>query len=267
MCSSYSVNKNFHTHTYRCNHACGSAMDYYKTASSLNFKALGFSDHVPFPYKTEKNKSMFIWRMRYDEKDSYLSEIQSLKKTVKDMKIYTGFECEYFKEYDSYYQELTNSTDYLILGAHFFINKKGSFQSSYEVTNTKQGLIDYTDNILEGLSSKYFKLLAHPDLFGILYPKWDSTCDDISDTIIKTCIEYDVPLEINGFGFIKGMINTPEGPRYRYPWNPFWERVSSFSKAKVCINSDSHYPWLINGGFDKACLLAQKYNLNLIDLF
>ena len=262
-----SVTKNFHTHTYRCNHACGDVHDYYQTAVKLKMTALGFSDHVPFPYKKESFKSVFLWRMRYDEISDYLSKIDNLKKQVTDIKIYSGFECEYFKEFDSYYKELTDQTDYLILGAHFFFDKTHNFYSAYEVTNTKKGLFDYADNVIEALQTGYFRLLAHPDVFGILYPKWDDTCETISRSIIETCIDKDIPLEINGFGVAKGIIQTEDGPRYRYPWDNFWKLASTYPKVKVVINSDAHYPWMLKAGFSEAISLKNKYNLNLVDLF
>ena len=261
------VNKNFHTHTYRCNHACGDVDAYYNQALKLGFSSLGFTDHVPFPYKKEAFKSIFLWRMRHDEISDYLSKIDSLKARSKDIKIYSGFECEYFKEFDSYYKELLDRCDYLILGAHFFFDKSSNFRSAYEITNTKEGIISYAENVIQGLSTGYFKLLAHPDVFGILYPKWDTTCEDISRSIIQTCVEMDIPLEINGFGVAKGLIQTEEGPRYRYPWDNFWKLVSNYPQAKVVINSDAHYPWMLNAGFTEAIKLKNKYKLNLIDLF
>ena len=193
--------------------------------------------------------------------------VETQKKQSQNIKIYSGFECEYFKEFDSYYKELLDRCDYLIFGAHFFFDKSQNFLSAYEVCSDKKGLISYTDNVLEGLSSGYFKMLAHPDVFGILYPRWDDTCKDISNTIIKACVDMDIPLELNGFGIAKGKIQTEEGLRYRYPWDNFWQLVSTYPKAKVVINSDAHYPWMLNAGFSECLELKNKYNLNLTDLF
>lgn len=37
---------NYHTHTYRCMHACGSDEDYVISAIKGGYQVLGFSDHA-----------------------------------------------------------------------------------------------------------------------------------------------------------------------------------------------------------------------------
>ena len=41
---------NYHTHTWRCNHARGTERDYIEQAIASGVKILGFSDHTPNPY-------------------------------------------------------------------------------------------------------------------------------------------------------------------------------------------------------------------------
>ena len=43
---------NFHTHTTRCGHASGTDEDYVRAALAQGFGVLGFSDHVPWPYRS-----------------------------------------------------------------------------------------------------------------------------------------------------------------------------------------------------------------------
>lgn len=42
---------NYHTHTARCGHAEGTDEEYVLAAIERGFDELGFSDHVPWPYK------------------------------------------------------------------------------------------------------------------------------------------------------------------------------------------------------------------------
>ena len=42
---------NYHTHTYRCQHAGGTEREYIEKAIEVGIKKLGFSDHVPCPFK------------------------------------------------------------------------------------------------------------------------------------------------------------------------------------------------------------------------
>ncbi|MFR5796189.1 MAG: PHP domain-containing protein [Christensenellales bacterium] len=44
---------NYHTHTARCGHATGTDEDYVLAAIEQGFDELGFSDHVPWPYRTD----------------------------------------------------------------------------------------------------------------------------------------------------------------------------------------------------------------------
>ena len=40
---------NFHTHTWRCDHASGDCLAYAKEAVAAGMRVLGFSDHTPLP--------------------------------------------------------------------------------------------------------------------------------------------------------------------------------------------------------------------------
>ena len=42
---------NYHTHTARCGHAEGTDEEYVLAAIERGFDEMGFSDHVPWPYK------------------------------------------------------------------------------------------------------------------------------------------------------------------------------------------------------------------------
>ncbi|MBQ2467372.1 MAG: hypothetical protein II506_06345, partial [Lachnospiraceae bacterium] len=42
---------NYHTHTPRCMHAVGEEREYIEAAIKHKFSVLGFSDHVPQPYR------------------------------------------------------------------------------------------------------------------------------------------------------------------------------------------------------------------------
>ena len=41
---------NYHTHTWRCNHARGSEREYVEQALTTGIRVLGFSDHTPCPF-------------------------------------------------------------------------------------------------------------------------------------------------------------------------------------------------------------------------
>ena len=72
---------NFHTHTKRCMHACGSDEDYVLAAIKSGYDVLGFSDHTPWNYETDFVAHM---RMRLDQAQAYFDSIASLKEKYND---------------------------------------------------------------------------------------------------------------------------------------------------------------------------------------
>jgi len=84
---------NYHTHTYRCNHARGEDREYVEHAIRHGMKVLGFSDHCPWVYK---NGYVSPTRMAPSELDGYFTNLTDLKREyASDIKIYIGFEAEH----------------------------------------------------------------------------------------------------------------------------------------------------------------------------
>ena len=71
--------KNYHTHTFRCNHAIGTDEEYVHEAIAGGFDTLGFSDHVMLPSFSEPNV-----RGEYIMSQDYYDSINKLKKIYKD---------------------------------------------------------------------------------------------------------------------------------------------------------------------------------------
>ena len=63
---------NFHTHTYRCNHATGDVRDYVEAAVQAGFDMLGMSDHTPWPNVVGVGMSV-------DQLPGYVATIDSLR--------------------------------------------------------------------------------------------------------------------------------------------------------------------------------------------
>ena len=115
------MNANYHTHTYRCNHALGSDREYVENAITGGLKVLGFSDHCPFVFD---NGFVSDMRMTPREVDGYFASLLDLKAEYRDdITIYIGFESEYIPELQYKKDELLKGypLDYEILGQHFCI--------------------------------------------------------------------------------------------------------------------------------------------------
>ena len=251
---------NYHTHTKRCGHALGEDEDYVKAAIKVGIKELGFSDHVPFKGVTQRGV-----RMDYEQLDDYISSINALKEKYKDqIKIYLGFEAEYYHEANDYYLELLNKVDYLICGQHFSLNKKENVYVGFKHDN-KEVAEHYTIRVIEAIKSGLFKYIAHPDIILRSYTLRDDFIEDQMRQICKAAEEYKIPLEINLEGMRKKvMIGDPFGDNY-YPYPFFWNIAKDYD-IEVIIGADVHDPSHFEEDYDTfAREIVEKYRLKLID--
>lgn len=242
---------NYHTHTCRCKHAGGTEEDYVLAAIKSDIKILGFSDHAPFP-----DGENYGLRMEYSELDDYLNELDRLKEIYSDrITLYKGLEIEYFRKNLNYYEELLTKRrlDYLLLGEHIYMSDNNSSKSIYSADST-ECYLEYANAISEGLSTGYFKILAHPDLCMINHFAWDYNCDKAFDIILEATSRYGTIIEFNANGIRRGLTDYPDGKRYPYPDNRFWSRLKC-SDIKVIVGSDCHNPSVI---WDEAVNLSYK---------
>ena len=159
--------KNYHTHTYRCHHACGQDEDYVKKAIEAGFSVLGFSDHTPWHYHSQFKPYM---RMDDDQLEEYVNSILYLKNKYKDkIKILIGLEVEYFEGYMEWLKEQLENypIDYIILGHHY--DSSDEYGIYYGSRANKEILTRYIDQCIKGMETGLFSYLAHPDLIGYPY--------------------------------------------------------------------------------------------------
>ncbi|NLW55441.1 MAG: histidinol-phosphatase [Firmicutes bacterium] len=254
--------KDYHTHTFRCQHAVGDVSAYATVAVQRGLKVLGVTDHNPFP-DNRWNKI----RMQFEELDDYEQAIALARQTYPQLTILKGMECDYDKDLLPFYRdELLGKRDYnyLIAGVHFF-PLHGKWIGAHSYIKTPEELVAYTDYLIEAMDSGVFTFIAHPDLFGSAYPSWDEHTIACSRRIIEAAVQLQIPLEINACGFRKKPKEFPQGTRPPYPLLPFWELAADYKGLTVVVNSDAHQPEDV-GATAQAMALVEKYGLNLADL-
>lgn len=250
---------NFHTHTRLCGHASGMPVDYILQAQKDGCEALGISDHCPYPVTAacyEKES-----RMDVSEVSLYHKEILRGASLV-DFPVYFGFECEYQREMKNWYKdELLGcfGADYLVFGCHWGKNHLYIMDAK-----TRQDFHDYTDVTIEGIQSGLYKFLAHPDLIMQAYRNWDDDIKAMLSSILDAAIDADLPIEINGNGYNRPLMNTNVGKRYPYPFDEFWEMVAAKSNVKILCNSDAHEPEYVLSWAKDARNYAAKYGFSII---
>jgi histidinol-phosphatase (PHP family) len=260
--SAKSLTKNYHTHTYRCQHATGDVPDYCRAALEQGLTVLGISDHTALP----DNRWPGI-RMDIHDLPEYRQAIDEARDSFPQLTILKGAECEYADEYAAFYRETLleqHQFDYLIGAVHFF-PMHGEWIGSYGGADTIASLRAYTDHFIESMESGLFAFMAHPDLFGNSYLSWDINTIAASRDIFTAAAALRIPLEINGYGLRKQHIDTPEGKRRMYPWLPFWELAADYD-IRVIVNSDAHRPEDVSSNMVEAAEIGERYGLTFADL-
>lgn len=220
---------NYHTHTWRCNHAKDTEREYVEAAIDRGLAILGFSDHTPYPFPWYH---LSWFRMKMDQLPEYVDTVQKLRdEYCGRIQIHCGLEAEY---YPAYFPELRSrladsGVEYLILGQHYLDNEIGAHYSGNE-TADETLLKRYCAQTREALQTGIFSYFAHPDLINFVGDERVYThhirqlCRDA-----KSC---NIPLEMNLLGAEKGR---------HYPTQRFWE-IAAEEGCSVILGCDTHDP-------------------------
>lgn len=216
---------NYHTHTWRCNHARGTEREYIELAIKSGIKVLGFSDHTPNPFSWNINDGI---RMLPSQTEEYFDTIFALKKEYAGrIEIHAGVEVEYIPdEFERLAEYLASfGCEYLIMGQHYL---DGIYVRNF--WDDEMELQFHVSQMLEGIETGCFLYLAHPDLVV-----WDGDSAVYTREMTRLCrgaLELDVPLEYNLLGFRQ---------RRNYPDERFW-RIAAEVGNTVILGIDAHDP-------------------------
>ena len=255
------IDANYHSHTSRCGHAYGKDEEYVKAALSQGFKVLGFSDHVMLPGVVQKGM-----RGDYSLLDDYIDSVLSLKNEYQGrIEILLAFECEWYsKEFADYYRDLLEKRgfDYLILGQHCRrVGGRITFYSNFP--DRKQAVEQYAKDLIEGMESRLFAYVAHPDNYLLWHDEWDEVSEKAAWMICKKAKELNLPLEINmGPSRWKGKTSPDDLSFCCYPYPKFFEIAKEIGN-EVIIGVDAHSPSdYLNSDFGWAADFARKMGLS-----
>lgn len=224
---------NFHTHTKRCGHAEGDDEQYVKAAIMAGFHELGFSEHMGYPGIDKPGE-----RMLYKDIDEYISSINALKKEFQDqIKLYVGFEIEYYEDQLDYLKQMRTACDYMICGQHCRSVDGGG----YDYLSDDEGVISYTKQVCAAMHSGLISLLAHPDYFMLGRRDFSTVCEACAHEICKTAVACDIPLELNLNGMRYGKLMYEPKEAYPYPYRAFWEIAATYP-IQVLYGYDAHQP-------------------------
>ncbi len=258
---------NYHSHCTFCD---GRSLpeDFIKFAISNKFRAYGFSSHSPLPFET-------FWNMSKDNMSDYLMEIERLKKKYNDrIEIYVGLEIDYLnKTYNASIPYFLNlPLDYRIGSIHFLpvsdhlteenmVCIDGSFKD-YALSVKKHFGNDirllvkrYFNSTSEMIEAGGIDIVGHMDKIYMNGQKYAdfSIDEDWYIKPFKACLELiaekKLMVEIN----TKNLLKKEE----LYPHKKYLALLQQMN-IPVMVNSDCHYPQLVNDGRTEAFSLLKE---------
>lgn len=244
---------NYHTHTWRCNHAEGTERQYVEQAIASGLKVLGFSDHAPYLFP-EGYHSWF--RMTADALAGYVETVLKLQKEFQgEIEIPLGLEMEYYPELFPRILPILRDypIEYLLLGQHFTNNEYDGHYSG-NATADRAILERYCDQCIDAMQTGLFTYLAHPDLLHFLGD--DRFYREQMRRLCRESASCATPLEINLLGILKGR---------HYPDSRFWE-IAGEENCTVILGRDAHAPGQLQDEHSEhqAMQLVHQYGLQLL---
>ncbi|MBR3972455.1 MAG: histidinol-phosphatase [Oscillospiraceae bacterium] len=244
---------NYHTHTWRCNHATGNETQYVENAIAAGLQILGFSDHSPYIFP-EGYYSNF--RMYPQQLEGYVQTVLNLRKTYKvKIEIPLGLELEYYPDLLPNLLPILKDQplDYVILGQHFVGNEMNDHYSGTHAEDRRL-LERYTNQSIDAMQTGLFTYFAHPDILNY----WGDVkfYRQQARRICQEAKNCGMPLEINLLG-IRNKRNYP---------NPlFWEMAAE-EGCDVILGRDAHEPEaLLQKEYEETALeMVKKLGLNLL---
>lgn len=245
---------NYHTHTWRCNHAVGTEEEYVQAAIERGLKTLGFSDHSPYCF-SEGYYSSF--RMRPEQTADYAAAIHDLCERYRaQIDIHLGVEMEYYPAFfaDTVSMLRDHQVEYMILGQHFPGNEIGEKPNSTPTEDEKR-LERYCRQVMDGMNTGLFTYVAHPDMFQFV---GDPAVYD--KHIRRLCREANacgIPFEINLLGLSEGR---------HYP-NPLFWQIAAEEGCTAVLGCDAHKPeaLLDTETETRALNLAARLGVNILE--
>lgn len=252
---------NYHSHCTFCD-GRSTPEDFVKFAISHGFRAYGFSSHSPLPFET-------FWNMSKDDMPEYLAEINRLKeKYAGQLEIYTSLEIDYLDEtYNpsiAYFQELP--LDYRIGSIHFlplsehlsednmvcidgaFADYKDSVDRYFEGKISKL-VTRYFDSTLQMIEAGGIDIVGHMDKIYMNGHKCESFSFDADwyqkpfKAVLDLIAQKGLMVEVNTKNLIK--------KQQIFPRKEYLGLLKDMN-IPVMVNSDCHYPDLVNDGRSEA---------------
>jgi histidinol-phosphatase (PHP family) len=246
---------NLHTHTQFCDgHA--SMEEFVVEAIAQGFTHLGFTPHSPISVDSPCN-------MGRDDVQTYFDEMERLRKAYGDrIQLYTAMEIDYVSVGDGpandYFKSLP--LDYRIGSVHFIpaidnpsemVDIDGKFQAfkvrmgQHFNSDIEYVVRTFFSQMMSMVDEGGFDIVGHMDKIGFNASQYldgideEPWYDKLVIDLFENIMDHHLTIEINTKAWLQ---------RNRfYPNLKYFGMLKRFN-APVVVNSDAHYPTLLNNG-------------------
>jgi histidinol-phosphatase (PHP family) len=230
--------------------------DYIAPAIAAGLSEIGFSEHLTL-FRDLEN-----WNMNPVNIPPYISHIKNLRDNIKNIKIKTGLEVDFFagkeEEIRSYLSSLP--LDYVIGSVHYLGEKTVDVGPEfYEGKSIDRLFESYFDSVSAATASGLFDIIGHCDLIRIYGFKPSSDQEPLYRKLAETMKTHNVAFEVNTNGRNRPLADF-------YPDRRFLH-IFREENIPVCVNSDAHMPSRVGQYFDEAYELLRYVGFTEMAVF
>jgi histidinol-phosphatase (PHP family) len=230
--------------------------EYILPALAAGLSEIGFSEHLTLFDEQED------FYMKPVNINPYIDHIESLKNKVKNIKIKTGLEVDYFegKEKDIHDFLAKLPLDYIIGSVHYLGEKAVDMGPEfYDGKNIDRLFKSYFDSVCTAVASGLFDILGHCDLIRIYGFKPSSDLEPLYRNLARTMKKHNIAFEINTNGRNRPLADFYPDRRFLHIFHE--------ENVPVCVNSDAHMPSRVGQYFDEAYELLRYVGFSEMAVF
>ncbi len=259
---------NYHTHSHY-DDGKEPLEAYVLAAIEKGLTTLGFSAHVPLPFKN-------AWSLPKEKLPEYLAEAKRLKEQYKQLlNIYVGMEMDYLPGHTDDFRKMKEEwgLDYCIGSVHL-VMKPGSRDSKdiWFIDGPREGYLKgireifngdarlaataYYDQQTEMVSTQKPDIIGHMDKVnmhnqGELFDPDENWHQRAIDRLLDAIKDSGTIVEVNTRGIYTGKTST------YYPDIPIIKKCRD-RNIPLMVNTDAHHPSQLDSHFQEATQLVEK---------
>lgn len=240
----------FHIHTSRCGHACGSALEMAHAARDAGLEIIGITEHLSLPDGLDP---LGEYAMGPGEVISYVAEVEEARSVLEGLRIVTAGEADWIpsrsEETARIREEARSAGVEVLLGSVHFLDD-WAFDDPALIGEWDRRDVDavwtgYFEQWVLAAQSGFFDVMAHPDLvkkFG--HRASDSLTAELHHSAAKAAAAGGVLIEVSTAGLRKPVHEM-------YP-SPSMLQAFAAAGVEATVGSDAHSPAEVGYRLDEA---------------